>query len=477
MAVDIWDTAGQEQFSSLHPSYYYGAHACIMVFDATRKVTYNNLRTWWDELQEYCKGVPTFVVANKIDEDYGITTKSFKACLALAASNGMVRHNPLAVHQTPAPSLAPVRIRAGPALLFRLRRGRHQRREGLPGCDRGRHRLQGVAGEELLQRRGRLAGRQRRAGQAVGVKRCRLCGRDRRPSALAVQAPRGERQQQQGPVEGQGGDEESAQSTLALRWRSGAVCVGSVPGQHLVKRVLPRTLPCLLDQADDGLIQLRRSAKALACMRGSQRRVSTTQKPPALRPDRDTDLARRGLSCRRMRACLRHAPLVCRSRRKAAWGRPGSCSSRSPRHPPWAAALAAAGVPRIESQGLASANVQMEVLGCRVAQPPPRVSRKFRNADSLGTCLCFWPRTWPRSAPGRPIFARGVATDRDALGPGRSRGARADFIRTAASRRAVTLFANTRREAALKAEAIPSVQDEPEARAVLKHLQFTSAAS
>jgi len=78
MAVDIWDTAGQEQFSSLHPSYYYGAHACIMVFDATRKVTYNNLRTWWDELQEYCKGVPTFVVANKIDEDYGITTKSFK---------------------------------------------------------------------------------------------------------------------------------------------------------------------------------------------------------------------------------------------------------------------------------------------------------------------------------------------------------------------------------------------------------------
>ena len=35
--ADIWDTAGQERFNSLHSSYYYRAHACIMVFDVTRK--------------------------------------------------------------------------------------------------------------------------------------------------------------------------------------------------------------------------------------------------------------------------------------------------------------------------------------------------------------------------------------------------------------------------------------------------------
>jgi hypothetical protein len=29
--VDFWDTAGQERFNSLHPSYYYQAHACILV--------------------------------------------------------------------------------------------------------------------------------------------------------------------------------------------------------------------------------------------------------------------------------------------------------------------------------------------------------------------------------------------------------------------------------------------------------------
>ena len=38
--VDIWDTAGQESFNELHPTYYFGAHICILVFDANRKVTY-----------------------------------------------------------------------------------------------------------------------------------------------------------------------------------------------------------------------------------------------------------------------------------------------------------------------------------------------------------------------------------------------------------------------------------------------------
>ena len=56
-AADIWDTAGQDRFNSLHPSYYYRAHVCLMVFDVTRKVTYKNLdrqvagRPWLLELQ------------------------------------------------------------------------------------------------------------------------------------------------------------------------------------------------------------------------------------------------------------------------------------------------------------------------------------------------------------------------------------------------------------------------------------------
>ena len=35
--VDFWDTAGQEKYNSMHSSYYYKAHVCILVFDVTRK--------------------------------------------------------------------------------------------------------------------------------------------------------------------------------------------------------------------------------------------------------------------------------------------------------------------------------------------------------------------------------------------------------------------------------------------------------
>jgi len=77
VAVDFWDTAGQERFSSMHPSYYHRAHACILVFDATRKVTYQNLNEWYKELQQYRKGIPTLLVCNKIDINYAVTKKSF----------------------------------------------------------------------------------------------------------------------------------------------------------------------------------------------------------------------------------------------------------------------------------------------------------------------------------------------------------------------------------------------------------------
>ncbi|XP_058529615.1 rab-like protein 2B isoform X1 [Ochotona princeps] len=85
--VDFWDTAGQERFQSMHASYYHKAHACIMVFDVQRKVTYKNLSTWYAELREFRPEIPCIVVANKIDDtpvshplstaDIKVTQKSF----------------------------------------------------------------------------------------------------------------------------------------------------------------------------------------------------------------------------------------------------------------------------------------------------------------------------------------------------------------------------------------------------------------
>lgn len=75
--VDFWDTAGQERFQTMHPSYYHQAQACLMVFDATRKITYKNLANWYKELRQYRPEIPCLVVANKIDADSTITQRAF----------------------------------------------------------------------------------------------------------------------------------------------------------------------------------------------------------------------------------------------------------------------------------------------------------------------------------------------------------------------------------------------------------------
>ena len=73
--VDFWDTAGQETFNKMHPSYYYRAHCCILVFDVTRKNTYIHLQDWYSELRQYCENIPVILVANKIDVDYNVSVR------------------------------------------------------------------------------------------------------------------------------------------------------------------------------------------------------------------------------------------------------------------------------------------------------------------------------------------------------------------------------------------------------------------
>jgi Ras-related protein Rab-18 len=42
----IWDTAGQERFRTLTPSYYRDAQGAILVYDVTKKSTFQKLDTW-----------------------------------------------------------------------------------------------------------------------------------------------------------------------------------------------------------------------------------------------------------------------------------------------------------------------------------------------------------------------------------------------------------------------------------------------
>jgi Rab-like protein 2 len=67
LMIDIWDTAGQEVFDNIHPTYYFEANAALLVFDTTRKLTYKNCMKWYNEFRNHCPSTPCIVVGNKID--------------------------------------------------------------------------------------------------------------------------------------------------------------------------------------------------------------------------------------------------------------------------------------------------------------------------------------------------------------------------------------------------------------------------
>ncbi len=51
---------------------------CILVFDATRKITYENLKHWYKEMRVQCPHIPCIVIANKIDMDERVTKRKYK---------------------------------------------------------------------------------------------------------------------------------------------------------------------------------------------------------------------------------------------------------------------------------------------------------------------------------------------------------------------------------------------------------------
>ena len=77
MIIDFWDTAGQAKFDNLHESYFFEAHAALVVFDTTRKITYKNSINWYNKFRSSCPHVPCICVGNKIDMDSTSTERSY----------------------------------------------------------------------------------------------------------------------------------------------------------------------------------------------------------------------------------------------------------------------------------------------------------------------------------------------------------------------------------------------------------------
>jgi small GTP-binding protein len=68
MELNLWDTAGQEEYHALAPIYYKGAHAALLVYSVVNETSFERMCHWHKELNQILGNtVKIFVVANKID--------------------------------------------------------------------------------------------------------------------------------------------------------------------------------------------------------------------------------------------------------------------------------------------------------------------------------------------------------------------------------------------------------------------------
>eukprot|EP01119_Soliformovum_irregulare_P005071 TRINITY_DN1644_c0_g1_i1.p1 TRINITY_DN1644_c0_g1~~TRINITY_DN1644_c0_g1_i1.p1 ORF type:complete len:136 (+),score=38.41 TRINITY_DN1644_c0_g1_i1:316-723(+) len=66
--LQIWDTAGQEKFRSITRSYYRGTTGAILVYDITRRETFDRLSEWLEDCRKYAnENIVIMLIGNKCD--------------------------------------------------------------------------------------------------------------------------------------------------------------------------------------------------------------------------------------------------------------------------------------------------------------------------------------------------------------------------------------------------------------------------
>ena len=66
--LNLWDTAGQEDYDRLRPLSYPQTDVFVVCFSVDNPATYDNIdRKWMPEIRHHCPDVPVILVATKVD--------------------------------------------------------------------------------------------------------------------------------------------------------------------------------------------------------------------------------------------------------------------------------------------------------------------------------------------------------------------------------------------------------------------------
>jgi len=88
--LQIWDTAGQEKFRSITRSYYRGAAGALLVYDITRRETFEHLTSWLEDCRKYSSSdITIMLIGNKSDLESSRQVSAQEAT-AFAQTHGLV---------------------------------------------------------------------------------------------------------------------------------------------------------------------------------------------------------------------------------------------------------------------------------------------------------------------------------------------------------------------------------------------------
>ncbi|KAG6483772.1 ras-related protein RABA5d-like [Zingiber officinale] len=87
--AQIWDTAGQERFRAVTSAYYRGAFGTLLVYDISRRSSFDSIARWLDELNTHSDTtIMRMLVGNKCDLET-LREVSIEEGKALAEAEGL----------------------------------------------------------------------------------------------------------------------------------------------------------------------------------------------------------------------------------------------------------------------------------------------------------------------------------------------------------------------------------------------------
>ncbi|NXG53492.1 RAB14 protein, partial [Psilopogon haemacephalus] len=96
--LQIWDTAGQERFRAVTRSYYRGAAGALMVYDITRRSTYNHLSSWLTDARNLTNpNTVIILIGNKADLE-AQRDVTYEEAKQFAEENGVLINSCCSLH-------------------------------------------------------------------------------------------------------------------------------------------------------------------------------------------------------------------------------------------------------------------------------------------------------------------------------------------------------------------------------------------